>query len=431
MALRDKCRRWNLIAFAPLLLIVSAGQASTKHEAAAAPTVTPTVRIAVGPLGFMAPSEAYLQHRMAWATLDFVDDSHLLFTFHSSGLMRRIPGDPADDEDQMIHAVVLEIATGKVTQQADWRMHDRQRYLWALQDGKFLVRQRNSLYLTDSNLELRPYLTFDTDLEAIEVSPGRTLMAIEMVKFLAPAAGESDTLGDVSGLLPPSLVSPGGIRQKRTELVLVHPGDKKAVAAVQMRNPMDLPLLEDGFLGALEGTQPKEWVIEKQLSGGDMEKIGEVKSMCRPDLVTLSANVALSENCPVNGADGYAVSALSMAGEVLWQGLWQSKYIWASFEVAENGSRFAYGSLETNRDIGRLDAFGEADVVAQPVGVFDTETGKLEVVKNASPILSGAHNFALSADGRRFAILRDGAIEVYDLPPVPMDATVKDKAEAK
>jgi hypothetical protein len=31
--------------------------------------------------------------------------------------------------------------------------------------------------------------------------------------------------------------------------------------------------------------------------------------------------------------------------------------------------------------------------------------------------LSAGQNYALSPDGSRFAILRDGAIEVYDLPP--------------
>jgi len=39
-------------------------------------------------------------------------------------------------------------------------------------------------------------------------------------------------------------------------------------------------------------------------------------------------------------------------------------------------------------------------------------------VKTATPILSAGQNYALSADGRRFAILREGAIEIYDLPPV-------------
>jgi hypothetical protein len=44
------------------------------------------------------------------------------------------------------------------------------------------------------------------------------------------------------------------------------------------------------------------------------------------------------------------------------------------------------------------------------------------MVKKATPILSAGHNYALSADGRRFAILREGAIEVYDLPPVAAPA---------
>ena len=71
-----------------------------------------------------------------------------------------------------------------------------------------------------------------------------------------------------------------------------------------------------------------------------------------------------------------------------------------------------------NRDIGTMDAFGEDDVVGQPVGVFNTKTGAMVLVKDASPVLSAGQNFTLSADGRRFAILRNGAIEVYDLPPV-------------
>jgi hypothetical protein len=58
-------------------------------------------------------------------------------------------------------------------------------------------------------------------------------------------------------------------------------------------------------------------------------------------------------------------------------------------------------------------------VQGQMVGVFDTETGKLQLVKNATPALSAGHNYALTADGSRFAILRDGALEVYDLPPAP------------
>jgi hypothetical protein len=52
------------------------------------------------------------------------------------------------------------------------------------------------------------------------------------------------------------------------------------------------------------------------------------------------------------------------------------------------------------------------------VGVYDTESGKLVLVKDVSPVLTAGQNVALSPDGTRFAVLRNGAIEVYDLPPV-------------
>ena len=431
MAPLKKCRRWSAGAIA-VLLLAACTASGAKHEAGdksgsgSGPSdLAPAVRIVVGALGYVAPSPAYLSFRLGLVSLDFIDDQHLLFSFHSNGLMERIPGDPVDDDDQVIHAVVLDIANGKVLRQADWRMHDKEAYLWALRDGRFLVRQRNSLFLTDSNLELHPYLTFDTDLEAIEISPGRKLMLIELKKILVQPAEDVQSPGS------PSLFSSNSVRQTRTELMLLRPGERNVLMHGLVRNPMSLPLLDDGYLDVEEDGQPKQWLVRKEMIDKTSQKVGEVTSSCTPELVPLNESVTLAENCPPNGGDGNAVSALSLTNGVLWHSMWKSKYIWPTFDFAENGSRFAYESLEMNRQVGAMDAFGEADVVAQPVGVFDTETGKLELVKDASPILSGGHNFALSADGRRFAILRDGAIEIYDLPPVPATEPSKSANEAK
>lgn len=411
-----------------LLAACTAGAASKHNAGAPGAGLTPAAKIAVGPLGYIAPSDAYMTYRMALATVDFIDNDHLLFTFHSSGLMRRIPGDPADDQDQIIHAVVVNIASGKALRQADWRMHDRQRYLWALQNGKFLVRQRNSLFITDSSLELRPYLTFDTNLQAIEISPARELMLIETEKILPPEDGEADG--------SPTLFPSQEVRRKRTEIMLLRPGEKTVLGKGELRTPIDVPLLEDGLLDVEPGQQPTDWTVEKKPLHGDEpvktdDSVGELKSSCVPELEVLSENVVLAQSCPVKGGSANAVSAISLMGGVLWQDVWQAKYVWPDFSRAENGSRFAYGSLETNRAIGTFDQVDATAAVAQPVGVFDTESGKLEMVRDATPILSGGHNFALSADGRRFAILREGSIEVYDLPPAPVNEAVKGKPEAK
>jgi hypothetical protein len=190
------------------------------------------------------------------------------------------------------------------------------------------------------------------------------------------------------------------------------------IAKSEARHTVDLPLVENGFLELLEGKQPDKWVIRNKPFGGEPSVVAELKSACDPTLMTLSATVALTVGCP-GGSNDHAVTAYSVKGNVLWQDRWQSRYIWPTFEFAENGSRFAYGSLQLNHSFGTMDPFGEDDVTAQMVGVFDTDTGKLELVKTASPVLSAGHNYALSSDGMKFAILRDGSIEVYDLPPAP------------
>jgi hypothetical protein len=64
-------------------------------------------------------------------------------------------------------------------------------------------------------------------------------------------------------------------------------------------------------------------------------------------------------------------------------------------------------------------------------GVYDTESGKLVLVRDASPVLTAGQNVTLSPDGKRFAILRNGAIEVYDLPPVTPAPPKKPEMVAK
>jgi hypothetical protein len=376
----------------------------------------PATRIEVASLGFVPPSRAYQSFRYSTTTLDFIDNDSLLCTFRDAGLMHRLPSDLPGDEDQEIRAMVLDIRTGKPVEESKWRMHDRQRYLWPLRDGRFIVRQRNSLFLTDRRLELRPYLQFDTPLQAIEVAPDRRLMVIEVQKITAPDA-EADkpaATDPIFGISPQQ-------RRKRTQVFVLRPGDTKILAQTETRSSVDLPLLTDGFLSLLEGRDPGRWLIQKQTLHNDSETLAEFKSSCLPTLFPVSEAVTLAVGCPPKGGGDHLVSALSSTGQVLWQDRWKQRYIWPTFDYAEDGSRFAFASLQLNRDIGFMDYFGADDIQAQMVGVFDTKSGKLELTRDASPVISAGHNYALSRDGRRFAILRDGAIEIYDLPPVQLN----------
>ena len=415
MGVRCEGRCWRVAAIAALALWMALPASGAKEKEQMPEPPKPVARIAVGPLGFLAPNAHYLQMRLAWSTLDFIDDNHLLFTFHVNQLLHRSPDDAGQGSGQMIRADVLDIASGKVVRTADWRMYDRGPYLWGLRDGKFLVRRANALYLTDSSLDLRPYLMFQTELQGVEVSPARTMLLLELKKVLPKAAGGGERKA-------PSLLGPGEAdaqqqeQQTRTEMVLLRPGERTALGRAEFRTMRAVPLLEDGVVSMLNGDNPKQWVLEEQTIERTVKKLGKVVSDCAPEAQALSGDVVLTIGCPANGSDGNTVVALKVGGGVLWQDKWSSRYIWPTFAYAQNGSRFAYESMQANREIGAMDSFGEADIVGQPVGVFDTDTGKLVFVTNADPVMSEGQNYALSANGQRFAVLRNGAIEVFDLP---------------
>lgn len=390
-------------AAAGLLLMASATQAQRKQPTVAPAPPPPAIRIEVAPLGYLPPGSFYLTYRLSSAALGFVDDDRLLFTFRVGGLLKRLPSDQVDDDDQEIRAVVLDLHTGKVMKQTEWREHDRSAYLWPYPEGQFLVRVRDSLFLTDASLELRPFLNLAAGLRYIQISPDRKLTVLETDE---PQKAPAD-IGDTRALGTGSPV----------KVMILRSGTNVAVAESHAHDVTPVPVFGSGLLDTLEGAAPGTWALRFVPFHGTPRIMAEVKTACRPTPDAVSASVALIVGCYLDGND-HSITAISDEGKWLWQARWENKYVWGWFTSAENGSRFVYESLAVSRPISTFDALYPEDIQAQMAGVYDTESGKLVLVKDASPVLTAGQNVALSPDGKRFAILRDGAIEIYDLPPV-------------
>ena len=121
------------------------------------PSLPPAFSIPIEPLGFSAPSSNYMGARNSMVSLDFLDENRLLFTFRIPGLMHRDQLNTDDNNERQIRAVVLSLPKGTVEAQATWTVHDLVRYLWPLDNGHFLVRDRNNLLDGDATLTLKPY----------------------------------------------------------------------------------------------------------------------------------------------------------------------------------------------------------------------------------------------------------------------------------
>lgn len=139
--------------------------------------MAPTTRFDLSQVGYQELSEMARRSGASNLSLDFLDSDHILFTFNPKKLFIRHPDCPLAHDDRLVHAVVLELSSGKVLKQTDWYFHDAHRYLWTLGSGKILLRKLNSLYLVDSDLQEKLLWTSSKDLLWVSVSPdGRQII---------------------------------------------------------------------------------------------------------------------------------------------------------------------------------------------------------------------------------------------------------------
>lgn len=111
--------------------------------------------------------------------------------------------------------------------------------------------------------------------------------------------------------------------------------------------------------------------------------------------------------------------AFSTEGHRLWNAPAPSTQIWPLLVMAPDGSRLARETLTVSHPVDTFSPLSYDDVIGQLVEVFDAEGGRLALKAPASPILDGGGNVAISPSGKRVAVLNEGAIQVYELPPAP------------
>ena len=128
------------------------------------PTALPAKQIDLTNLGFhgLPPLERFTLRGNV--TVHFLDREHVLVSFDARKLMKRVPETATGHQDRMIRAEVLDVATGTITKQAEWYVHDKRRYLWPLTTGKFLLRKLNILYEIDSELNEKLLIAFPSEV---------------------------------------------------------------------------------------------------------------------------------------------------------------------------------------------------------------------------------------------------------------------------
>jgi hypothetical protein len=383
------------------------------------PAAGPEERIQVGPLGYRPPGPLYMLSGRAFSSLDFIDDDHLLFTFHQPRLMRREQNADRLDDDQTIQAVTLSLPGGAVVASSEWRMHDRWRYLWPLGGGKFLVRQKNSYSLTDASLKLHSYLDVPSPILSTEVSPDGRILVIEhqYERHTPEQHSKLEAQAQQYGEPPPT---------EDTQITVVNIASRGVLAALRTETPTHVPISSTGYVGVARDKGQDQFLIRFIPFEGESLVLGRVASTCTPHENFLNQKALVIESCGPKSPD-ILLDAWTTDGKKLWNGHRDGHLVWPTYAYSRKGDRFALGLLHVSHTIDLVDSLDDEDVREQVVQVFDSATGALLMATNASPILTAGQNFALSEDGERLAVLHNGAIEIYN---VPSPAPAPEKADA-
>lgn len=370
--------------------------------------------IPVEPLGFFTPGAIYQGQRESLVSLDFLDEDHLLFTFHAPGLIRREENSGVDNERQ-IRAIVLALPSGTVTAEALWTLHDRGRYLWMLKDGHFLLRDGNDLKLGDASLEVKPVLHFGGPLLWVELDPTQQLMVAESRE----AASAKPQPGDVPSPATASaqITTDDGQSNGKQDVVLriLQRTTGQVMLVSHARMTVHLPISSEGFVETLRGIG-HEWILNMRYFTGGNRVIGKLESMCSPSVEWVSESETLATAC--NPDNSRWLVAMSTDGKRLWNSAKPATQIWPRIIVAPNGLRLARETLVVTHEVGTLSPISFDDVEEQMLEVYSSATGKVDLTAPASPILDGGGNVAISPSARRVAVLDEGSIKVYELPAV-------------
>ncbi len=403
--------RWRRCGLGLATIALGSPPGALAKKPLAAPV--PALRIPVAPLGFTPPAALYLPYRIPQSSLGFLDENHLLFTFHIARLMRRVPDDPSSDLDQTMRALVVDLPDGKVSARSDWRLHDRDRYVWTLGDGTFLLRKRDTLYLGDKSLRLHLYLEPLGTFMYGQMAPGARTLEAEFVNQVQ-ALGDQGSAAAAPTLGPDA--PPQDTPRRQYTMLIVNTRNRSSKRVNDLQHPIALPLVTGGYV-APEQRTGKQWAIMMNPWQGAPRQITMLTSSCTPEIEPISDDTFLALSCRPFTTD-HIVQSFDMSGKELWEQRWQSRFVWGTFAFSHTGNRFAYGSIEVSQEMGTPAPVENNSILGEPVAVFDVKSGKPDLVLDAEPVMTAGENFALSPSGNKFAIVRNGAIEIYNLPPV-------------
>ncbi|HEU4636003.1 MAG TPA: hypothetical protein VFS41_07490, partial [Edaphobacter sp.] len=154
--------------------------------------------------------------------------------------------------------------------------------------------------------------------------------------------------------------------------------------------------------------------------GGKTKELAGFDSTCRPSPVLVSSSEFIAFGCRASHTP-QVIAGFNLRGEEMWEQNMTESYVSPSFSYAPGSGRFAISRVLTHTSMVETEMVSPEIFDSQVVTVYQTDSGRQLLRVDAAPIARAGQNFALSPDGMRLAVVRNDALEIYNLPQLTMD----------
>lgn len=407
------CAAWFCLSFA----IGAFGQ-----NAATFSNNTPTEQIDLADFGFrgLPPLERFTLRGNV--TVNFVDREHVLVTFDARKLMRRVPESAPDHQDRMIRALVIDLASGSISRETQWYVHDKRRYLWPLASGKLLLRKLNSLYEIDSGLNEKLLIEFPSQLLWLDTTPDGKHIVVE------------------TGLVTSSEIKSvpkgkGEITQNRARVKIdyIDATTLKIESSLLGSGSLELKTSSSGYGDYVRSTRGNIWSVRFGASHTQRRGIARVKSPCTPDLLFPTDSTMFIGRC-THDSLAYSASVFTVSGYLLWRQKWTQLQHFPTVARSEDSGRIAIGTVTAARDSksgSKIDSSDEPEDspqwpdVEQEIRVFEVASGTVVGSVRVNSVVVNNPTFALSPAGDRLAVLDGTILNLFELPATSAEERAK------
>ncbi|HEV2618498.1 MAG TPA: hypothetical protein VGU23_01000, partial [Acidobacteriaceae bacterium] len=240
----------------------------------------------------------------------------------------------------------------------------------------------------------------DRHIVAVLISPDKDLLTVETTGF---AMSSDETSEGFS-------IDPAPVEIRFYRLSGNNTGELRVTPAgtIRTQTAVALPISAAGRLEMVQDGK-NGWLFNFDEHGGKVDQLAGFVTTCLPQPMLVGHGDFVAFGCHgLNNASDLA--GFNMKGEQMWQENFIDMQTSPTFAFAPDAGRFALGRVLVNGGFDPDGPLPASAVTGQEVRVYQSYDGRLLFHIDCTPVVRAGHNFALSEDGMRLAVVREAAV---------------------